>query len=287
MVHPNSFLRCAGLFVALALVGGFGARAADEPKDKDEESARLEFMSRKLDEFTLTTAKEPDKPLTRLKDPVQKYTNPVRNGSSHGALFLWMSGERPVAVGTVWIGGEGDAHREFTTLTDQALVCKRNGKDIWTPKGDGVVRKPLPDAPKPAGTAPLRLVQMRRQAERFTADFEVRAVKGKEELRLMPQPLRQYTADNGAVEGAIFALAHNNDPELLVILELANPAGGKPVWSYTPVRCSSVRMRLRLDDKEVWEVDYYWTNPRVPTDLYMEAGDGRYPAPEAKPKPKR
>lgn len=285
MILFNSFLRRAGLFAAIVL-GGFGARAADEPKDKDEESARkLEFMARKLDEFALTTEKEPDKLLTRLKDPVSRYTNPVRNVFTHGALFLWTSGERPVAAATVWIGGEGDVHREFTTLTDQALVCKRNGKDIWTPKGEGFVRKPLPDAPKPAGTDKLRLTQMRQQAQRFSADFEIKSVKGKEELRLMPQPLHRYTVDKGAVEGAIFALAHNSDPEMLVVLELANPTGDKPAWSYAPVRCSSARMRLRLDDKEVWERDYYWGNPRSASDPYLEAGDGRYPAPEPKPKP--
>jgi hypothetical protein len=47
---------------------------------------------------------------------------------------------------------------------------------------------------------------------------------------------------------------------------------------------SSARMRLRIDGKEVWEVDYYWGNPRAATDPYAEAGEGRYPEAE-KPKP--
>src|SRR5262249_49182075 len=156
-----------------------------------------------------------------------------------------------------------DVHREFSILTDQALVCQRNSKDVWTPKAEGFVRKPLPDGPKPEGKAPLRLAQMRRQAERFTADFEIKSVTGKEDLELKPQPLYHYTADKGAIEGAVFSLAHNGDPELLLVLELANPTGDKPAWSYAPARMSSARMRLRLDGKEVWDVDYYWGNPRA------------------------
>jgi hypothetical protein len=285
MIRSDNLTGLAGLFVAVVFLGSLGARA-EEPKDKekDEEAARrLEFMTRKIDEFTLATEKEPDKSFTRLKEPVARYTNPARNAFSYGALFLWVSGERPVAAGTIWIGGEGDVHREFATLTDQALVCKRGGKDSWTPNGAGFVRKPLPDAPKPAANLKLRLTQMRQQAERFTADFEIKSVKGKEELRLMTQPLYRYTADKGAVEGAIFALAHNSDPELMLVLELTNLGGDKPAWSYAPVRMSSALMRLRLDDKQVWEVDYYWGNPRALTDPYLEGGEGRYPAPEKKP----
>jgi hypothetical protein len=269
--------------VAAGFLGGLDVRAADEPKDA-EAAQRLAFMIRKIDEFALATEKEPDQRLVRLKEPVARYTNPVRNAFTHGALFLWTVDARPVAGGTVWIGGEGDVHREFVTLTDQPLKCERNGKAVWTPRADGFVRKPLPEGPKPAGTAALRLVQLRRQAERFTADFEIRSVKGKEDLRLMPQPLYRYTADKGAIEGAIFALVHNSDPELLVVLELVDPAGDKPAWSYAPARMSSARMRLRLDGKEVWERDYYWGNPRAPTDPYMEARDGTYPEAE-KPKP--
>src|SRR5262245_39371203 len=206
MSHFNSLPRRAvGCLIAAVILGGLGALAAEEPKEKDEEEAkrRLEFMTRKLDEFTVATEKEPDKALTRMKEPVSRYTNPARNAFSYGAIFLWVSGERPVAAATIWIGGEKDVHREFTLLTDQALVCKRNGKDAWTPSADGFVRKPLPDAPKPAGTPALRLTQMRRQAERFSAEFEIKSIKGKEDLRLMPQPIYRYTADKGAVEGAI------------------------------------------------------------------------------------
>ena len=71
---------------------------------------------------------------------------------------------------------------------------------------------------------------------------------------------------------------------MLVVLELANPTGDKPVWSYAPARSSSAKMRLRLDDKEIWAVDYYWGNPRAPTDPYMEGGEGKYPKVEP-PKP--
>jgi hypothetical protein len=127
---------------------------------------------------------------------------------------------------------------------------------------------------------------MRRTAERFSGTFEIRSVKGEEELRMMPQPIHRYTADKGTPEGAIFALAHNSDPEVLVVLELASPKPGEPpVWSYGIARMSSARMKVSFDKKEVWSTDFYWGNPRSADDPYMEALDGKLPGSEPAKKP--
>jgi hypothetical protein len=93
----------------------------------------------------------------------------------------------------------------------------------------------------------------------------------------MPQPLYRYTADNGAAEGAVFALAQANDPEVLVVLELARPVPNGAAWSYGLARMSSAQLRVRLDDREVWSAKAYWSNPRAPEDPYQEAEDGKFP----------
>ncbi|WP_162667414.1 hypothetical protein [Gemmata massiliana] len=235
-------------------------------------------MARKLDEFVIATEKAPKQPLVREKTPVSRFSNPTRNVSTDGAIFVWLSGERPVAVGSLWIGDEGTVRREFASLSDQALQCRRNEKVVWAPKSDGFAMKPLPDAPKPATTPALRLAQMRKLAARYSGEFAVPTGKGWEDLRLMPQPLYRYTTDKGAAEGAIFALAQANDPEMLVVLELASPKPGAPqTWSYGIARMSSAQMRVRLDDKEIWSVKAYWSNPRATEDPYQEAEDGKFP----------
>jgi hypothetical protein len=281
-------LRPAAAIAVLLL--GFAALAADDPP-KDDESAkqRLAFMKGKADEFVVSTEKDSDKPLAREKEPVLRFSNPVRGKNTEGAIFVWLSGDRPAAVAALRINFDGAVWREFTSLSDQSLVCKRDGKTIWAPAASSLVKKPLPEAPEPAATPALRLLQMRRQAERFSADFDHLSAGRWEDLRLLPQPIYRYTADKGAVEGAIFALAQGNDPEVLLILELTRPAAdAKPTWSYALARMSSQPMRASLDGKEVWTVKGYWSNPRSKEDPYQEAADGKFPGTDpAGPAPKK
>ena len=275
------------LFVVLAgiVLGSIAARGdAEDPKGDEGRRKQLEFMMERLDGFVLSTEKSPEKALPRTKEPVLRFSNPTRENAV-GAIFLWLSGDRPVAVAALRIRPDGGFWREFTSLSEEPLVCKRGGKMIWSPQL-GIVRKPLPDAPKPAGTPAPRLVQMRRLAERFSVEFDHLSAMRWEELRLLPQPIYRYVEDKGAVEGAIFALAQSNDPEALLILELKRPAKGQPMWEYALARASSQRMRARLDDKEVWTVNGYWSHPRSRDDPYQETPDGMFPgAAEAAKKP--
>ena len=183
-----------------------------------------------------------------------------------------------MAAASLWVGGEGKVRREFTSLSDQPLQCRSDEKVLWAPSSGSFTMKPLPEGPKPAATPALRLAQMRKLAARFTGDFLAWPAKEWEELRLMPQPLYRYSPNKGEVEGAIFALSQSNDPEVLLVLELVNQKGdAPPTWKYGLARMSSVKMRVRLDDKEVWSVKPYWSNPRAPEDPYQEAEDGTYP----------
>jgi hypothetical protein len=265
---------------ACALLLGAGLTAADEPKPDDASKQRLEFMKAKLDEVAVATEKAPDRPLVRTREPVLRYSNAARSIVADAGIFLWTAGERPAAAATLWIGTDGKAAREFVTLTDQPLRCTRDGKTVWSPRADGFARKPLPDAPKPAGTAALRLTQMRRQAERFAGTFELRSTRGRpEELRLLPQPIYRYTADKGAVEGTLFALAHGNDPEVLLVLEMTTQPADPPAWTYGIARMSSVWLKASLDKKGVWSADNYYDGPRTPETPYMEGVIGKFPAP--------
>jgi hypothetical protein len=272
-----------------ALLGCAALPAADEPKDDEAARQRLEFMTRKLDQLVLSTEKAPGQPLSRTKEPVLRYTNPARGVHADGALFVWHSGGRPAAVAALRVRPDGAVWREFTSLSEQGLRCEREGQVVWSPRPGGLARKPLPDAPEPASTPALRLAQMRRLAERFSAEFDHLSAGRWEELRLMPQPLYRYAADKGAAEGAIFALAQSNDPEALLILELARPAAdAPPAWGYALARMSSQPMRVRLDGKEVWSVNGYWSNPRSREDPYQEAADGKFPgADPAGPPPRK
>ena len=80
-----------------------------------------------------------------------------------------------------------------------------------------------------------------------------------------------WLTDDGVLDGAVFSLSQANDPEVLVQLELnRDSSDGVANWSYSLARMSTTRMKVRLDDKVVWEADGYWRQPRSPNDPYME-----------------
>ena len=91
--------------VACFLVG-FAVLADDPPKDDEGTRQRLEFLTRKVNEFVLATEKDPDKPLVREKEPVS-FTNPARGLNTDGAIFVWLAGDRPAAFAALRIRPDG------------------------------------------------------------------------------------------------------------------------------------------------------------------------------------
>ena len=261
-------LGVAGAWWFLLVAGA----VADDAAEDEARRQRLELLQNKLDELTLALEAAPGEPLIRREDPVLRFGNPTRQVFTDGAVFLWLSGGRPVAAASLWIRADGAMGREFTSLADGPLVCAREGAAVWTPQSASLPRRLLPDAPQPSDSVALRLVQMRREAARFSGAFYPGMSETGEQIRVMPQPLERYAAETeGVLDGAIFAMAQANDPEALLILELAQAkSDADPAWRFALARMSSMRMRIRLDDREIWSAEHYWSNPRTPRDPYQE-----------------
>src|SRR5207249_1176358 len=205
-----------------------------------------------LPEYSLFRQKTPDAPLTLKTEPIIFYSNP--EGPSHsGATFLWLDGERPIAAISLSIRRPNDtvAH-EMTSFSAAPLDCQRRGKSVWTPKTGGLLAQPFADAPPPAASEPQRLTQMRNLARRFTATRQGSTDTHPQELRLLTTPLYRFSAsDQGIFDGALFAFAISNDPDMFLLLEAtAQP----PRWQYSLARMSSVAEIVRLDDAEVFSV---------------------------------
>src|SRR5262245_50927210 len=242
--------------------------------------ARLQFMIRKMDEFQLMLRENPAQVLTRVTQPLLHYTNPVRAIQlSDGSLFIWLNGKRPVAAACISLRGQGEVHREFTALSDKPLVCTHNGNAIWLPTSGGLLDRSFNEAPAPASSEKLRMVQLRGLANRFQATYYKPATGEATQLRLMPQPIYRFDDPAANVEdGALFAFAEANDPELLLMIEAIRSKDNKLLWRYSLARMSSLPMTVHLDEQEIWKVTAYWRSPRTPEDPYMEARFDRLPA---------
>ena len=285
-------------FMVAAFLNPLGS-LAEEP-DKAAEvvrQKRLEALLARLDQFQIEAAQpaEPAKEsvvLHRGKQPILRWSNPVRDFVNDGLVFLFLDGERPRCVVTVWARSpearleSGEVWCEFVSLSAQPLVCQRAGRPLWTPKGGGLTEQLFADAPPPAERPAQRLVQMRDLARRFQATSY--KLDDPHELRLLTQPLYRYqSAPAGILDGALFSFAEGNDPEALLLLEAAREGAGKPPqWRYTLALATSYRVSVRLDDREIFSALPYWKNPRTPSDPYHEINDGPFTLGDARQAPR-
>jgi hypothetical protein len=266
----------ASLVVLMSSLGQTTSAAA--PKD-DARSEQQRFLQSKAGELTIR--RPGAEPLTLVPEPVLHYSNAeLAIGSLDGAAFLWLDGSRPAAVISHWINHPRNVvYREGTALTGEPFQCTRDGVPVWTPQAGGFSPRPMPDAPAPVASKPLRLTQMRALARRFSATGYSSQTDEPTELRLLPQPLYRYTDEaNDVLDGGLFAFVLSNDPEFFVLLEALQAPEGGSSWRYTLARMSSRKHIVRLDGKEIWSVTNYYTHPRESrtTGPYVEGKIGPY-----------
>src|SRR5687767_7497106 len=93
----------ASVSLALLWLLPLAAICGDEPTKADESvrQRRLKVLEERLDQFRIETA-DGGQELARGKQPILRWSNPVREFTNDGVVFLFFKGERPRAVVTVW-----------------------------------------------------------------------------------------------------------------------------------------------------------------------------------------
>jgi hypothetical protein len=266
----------AALVLALASLLTSRVGLAQEPKvesDADAMKAWYAFYQREA-ESTYRFTLEPGPIELKLDpSPIMRWTNPLEEGSIHGVVYVWRLNGRPVVIGQLFSYLNGKGGRVYChamhslARQNEKLTGTRDGNVFWTPDSPGVELFEVPDAPAPAATRPLRLIQMRELARRFTAYTE-EASRGKRVLRLLPTPLDRYPESAENSDGGLFSLVVGNDPEVILILEKSAGAES-PKWKYglaLSTRSTSVAL---LDDHEVWRYDSTGKNPSNPRGGYL------------------
>jgi len=267
-------IRVLGVIVAL---GQTNADTVDQGTVREEQ---MRFLNEKSAELTLLRLPDTKSPLPLLDRPVLRYSNPV-GLSSDGATLLWLAGKRPVAAVAFSIRRPNNAvYRECTSLWSEPLDCQQDGKNVWSPKKGGLLAQRLNDAPAPAATEARRLSQMRDIAARFNVTWHHSRTDERTQLHIMPAPLYRFAAqEDGILDGALFAFAITNDPEMLLLLEaVRDQPEATPYWRYAFGRMSSLKEVVRLDDQEIWSVPHFHSDPNDDrlTGSYTEQRVGVY-----------
>jgi hypothetical protein len=79
------------------------------------------------------------------------------------------------------------------------------------------------------------------------------------------------------MDAAIFILAVDNNPQILLMLEMLTAEVNGSAWQYLLARVSSAELHAALDGKEIWAkertagiigkpTDYYWHMVTVPAE---------------------
>lgn len=248
------------VFMSVSVCGvAVGQQSAEEGDASDAKS----FVDA-AKQYTITTAREPDKPFELVPEPLLTWSNPERRTPS-GAVFLYTQHGQPRAALCVYPSLDTLDH-EFQSLATEPLQAKRDGVLVWSPRSAGLEMKPIEGAPPPSATPYLRLREMRNLSRSFEAAI-VSPEFSPKPLRLLPTPIYRYPGamlPKGIIDGALFSFVQSTDPEVLLLLEAREDAAGARQWHFGLARMSMVRLSVRRDGKEIWRTEWAVQSPTTP-----------------------
>jgi hypothetical protein len=231
----------------------------DAGKSETKKSDRLhEVYLQEASEYNYFLDEPKQNRLELRREPVFRWTS---DGDFNGEVYVWTHQGVPGIVGCIFSGPRGKARRtifhEFHSLSPGPLFAGERHGSAWLPQEAGIAPEIIRDAPEPANTPPRRLTQMRDLARRFGA--QVAREDGKNEMRLLPQPLFRYEiADERSpvVDGALFAFVWTvgTDPEAILAIEARRTDAGVR-WHYAIARFTNCEAWVMYQGKKVWHAD--------------------------------
>jgi hypothetical protein len=253
-----------GWWVAQVILASLLLLSSSVSADNEEqEKKRLKWMRDAVDSLQPESeGLKTKEALTFGSKPLLRYSDPTRGiGGGTGNVLLdgsvWRLGTegRPTALVTIELygvsGAPGRLSYELLSLTGAKFSVKHKEEKIarWEPTESGLTLKDIPDAPKPASSASARLVQMRKQARRFTVKEQF--FKKEIECRLLTQPIDRYQSEaDKIVDGAIFVFVNSTNPEVGLVLETDGSR-----WVYGTLRLTASEATVALDGREVATID--------------------------------
>lgn len=245
-------LPCSALNLAvlLALLASANAQEKLESGDKGISAAETKEYVDRL-EMSL-----PNKEIVaRIEKPLHTYGDAVR-GNSNGTVWAWGKTGRPKAFLELFRATEPNSPWiNAITLTSKETVSVKTGvANGWKPAQTQIDPKLIPDAPLPDSKENVRLLQMKEQSRRFTAHEFWDPNNSRFELRLLPRPLLRYKDEaDGIQDGTAYILAHDTNPEIVLLIEALGETPEKARWHFSAARLGSAELHLEIDGNGVWK----------------------------------
>jgi hypothetical protein len=243
---------------SVSIAAGETPSAAKQDTDAAARTRALAEMRRRAERTKIHTL-DGDRQIQAdlVAEPLVRYSDQPRVMTD---ATMWALGKpgRPAAIlkveayrrdngELVWLYSMGS--------TSEGLISAEWGDGHrWKSKSPGISWQSLLPAPAAKDSPALRLRQMKELSRRFAVESND-SVRGKEVLRLLPQPIHRYGDPNtDIVDAAIFGFtSYGTNPNALLLIELHKDATGT-AWRFAPARATDAGLDVRLDGKQVWTV---------------------------------
>jgi hypothetical protein len=138
---------------------------------------------------------------------------------------------------------------EFHALSERPVRVCYGEAEVWSPKDAGLAFA-IPDAPcRPSRTSGFADSELPRISWRRR-----HSDGGRQEMRLLPQPIYRYAAATRSAGCAIFVLVEGTDPEVFLLVEARGKAG-RARWMFAAARMNSTGFEVRYLDKPAWSAE--------------------------------
>lgn len=187
-------------------------------------------------------------PLEIRKEPLLKYTDEAIDVAA-STLWVWMEGEIPALFQKIEVNNRGGGSMWtycFANANASPVACGWSEGPKNPITAEPVTLSPVPGNPEVKATPAALTFAARQISRQFSASDGT-------ELRLMPRPLMEFTAEKQQVPyGAVFAFATGTNPSMLLIVQVEETSAGKR-WMYRPVHMTAVELTLSHEGKSVWK----------------------------------
>ena len=228
-----------------------GEKEKAERKEADKTStSRLRAVREIMGEITMKSlAGDETKPLELKPDPLLRYSDVTRGILDSCVFRVGLKGRPAALISAELYGRQGERfllNHEFVALYQPKMKMQRD-VFIWEPPAGNLTFQELPKAEPPVENPRLRLTQMRRLAEQFTASQMVGT--SRIELRRLATPIDRYEpSDKPRADGSIFAFAWGVNPEAVLFIE----SDGER-WLYAWAPLSSAPLKAKLGETIAWQ----------------------------------
>jgi hypothetical protein len=227
------------------------AEPADDQETEIQQAARKMARSIELS----TTVEGTTRELELVPQPVLRFGDLPR-ANDKGSVWIWQRAGRPQTIMELYRGADGKSWVHVIHSLSAEAIRGEFGPEgpVWNPPAAAVKWNSFPEAPPASDRPQVRARQIKELAQKFTAHEFWDPNNSRYELRLLVQPVHKYSAaESGLVDGAVFLLCHETNPEVVLLIEVSQESDGGAAYRYALARLGHAELHVAFDKQEVWD----------------------------------